>query len=128
MAAKKRKCKHGKTKAGPCRKVPKRRSRKAAKHSKPKASMNVAKRISVVSRKRCGNPERRNQLAAVAKYIGEVGRVEREYGPAVRPIAQVKRNIKALQKTALRLVKAARKCSGRSSAAPEPKRLYRDGN
>lgn len=89
--------------------------------------MSVAKRISVVGRKRCGNPDRHKEVVAIARYIAEVGRVEREYGPAVRPIAQVKRNIKALQKTALRLVKVGRKCAGRSSA-PEPKRLYRDGH
>lgn len=100
--------------------------RKSSKRSAPKASMSVAKRISTVGRKRCGNPDRQSEIMKVAKYISEIGRVEREYGPGVRPIAQVKRNIKALQKTALRLVKAGRKCAGRSSSGPEPKRLYRD--
>lgn len=127
MAARKRKCKHGRTKAGTCRKVPKRRSRKT-KASKPKASMSVAKRITVVGRKRCGNPDRQKEILGIARYIGEVGRVERNYGPAVRTVAQVKRNLKALQKTALRLVKVGRKCAGKASATPEPKRLYRDGH
>lgn len=122
----KRKCKHGKTKAGPCRKGPKKhKARKAAKHSKPKASMSVAKRISVISRKRCGNPDRQDEIMKVAKYISEVGRVEREYGPGVRPIAQVKRNIRGLQKVALRLVRAGRKCV-RGNTAYGPKRLMRD--
>lgn len=111
------------------RKKAAKRRRKATKHSKPKASMSVAKRISTVGRKRCGNPDRQDEVMKIAKYISEIGRVEREYGPGVRPIAQVKRNIKALQKTALRLVKVGRKCAGRSGAsayASQPKRLMRD--
>lgn len=108
------------------KKAAKRRRKTATKRSAPKASLSVAKRISTVGRKRCGNPDRQKEVMNIARYIAEVGRVERELGPTVRPISQVKRNIKAMQKTALRLVRVGRKCAGKAAAAtPEHKRLYR---
>ena len=82
----KRKCKHGKTKVGRCRKGPKKHKARTSNHSKPKASMGVAKRISMIGRKRCGNPERQKEIMDVAKYISEVGRWSANMGQGSDPL------------------------------------------